>query len=59
MMYATVILSYFIYVERHADIISARISIETFITKVYIYWVEALYIPSFFPPIKPKHRAGL
>ena len=32
MMYATVILSYFIYVEWHADIISARTSIGTFIT---------------------------
>ena len=60
-MYATVILSYFTYVERHADIISARTSSETLFKRyLSIFWAEALFILSFaFPPIKPNHRAGL
>ena len=48
MMYATVILSYFIYVERHADIISARTSIGSFITKVSIYLLGRSSVYSFF-----------
>ena len=59
-MHATVILRYFIYIERHADIISTRTSSETLIKKyLSIYGAGALFILSFvFLPIKPKRRAA-
>ena len=59
-MYATVTLSYFTYVERHEDIISTRTSSETLIKKyLSIEQKLCLFFLLFFPPVKPKRRAGL